>query len=300
MKVTTIKDERRFRIFSLAVMAVIAILCIIPFILMLSSSFMSESEIALRGYSFLPKELCLDAYDYLWKKRYTIGACYGLSIFVTVFGTLANLAITALCAYPLSRQDFKYRNLFAFLIFFTLLFNGGMTASYIVWTRIFNIKNTIWALLLPNALVNAMNILIVRNYYVSNIPYSLIEAAKMDGASEMRVFVQIVCPLSVPVFATVGLFASINYWNNWINGMYYITDSKLYTITIYLNKILTDLSALRGGSMMAEQALLANTSMPASSVRMAVPIIAVLPILLIYPFVQKQLIKGLVVGAVKG
>lgn len=295
-----IKDERTFHNIALVCMIILSIYCVVPFILMLSTSLSSEQALATGGYSFWPKELSFAAYDYLWAKRITIGRCYAMTIIVTVVGTVGNLVLTSLFAYPLSRHDFKYRNVFAFILFFTVLFNGGLTASYIVWTRLFNIKNTIWALILPGSLMGAMSVLMVRNYFNANIPYAIIEAARLDGASDMRIYATIMVPLSKPVMTTIGLFAALGYWNNWTNGLYYITDTKLYTIQVYLKKLMDNISFLKSGDTAAESAALAYKSMPTEGARMAIAIIAILPILCVYPFIQKELVRGMVVGGVKG
>lgn len=296
----TMRDEKVFHNIALVVMILLAIYCIIPFILMLSVSLSSESSLAQYGYSFWPKEFSFAAYDYLWAKRITIGRCYAMTIIVTVVGTLANLVLTSLFAYPLSRQDFKARNVFAFILFFTVLFNGGLTASYIIWTSVFHIKNTIWALILPGSLMGAMNVLMVRNYFNANIPYSIIEAARLDGANDMRIYAKIMVPLSKPVMTTIGLFAALGYWNNWTNGLYYISDTKLYTIQVYLKKLMDNIAFLKSGDTAAESAALAFKTMPTEGARMAIAIVAILPILLVYPFIQKELVRGMVVGGVKG
>ena len=298
-KVSQIKDERGFYILSLVLMAVLALFCVIPFILMISVSFSSETALA-HGYKFFPEEFSLSAYSYLWLKRATIFRAYGLTILVTVVGTAVNLLITSLFAYPLSRKDFRYRNIFAFILFFTCLFNGGMTASYIVWTRLFHVKDTIWAYLLPGALMGAMNVLMVRNYYNANIPYAIIEAARIDGANDVKIYTSIMLPLSKPVMTTIGLFAALGYWNNWTNGLYYITDSKLFTIQVYLKKLMDSIQFLKTSDLANESAMLAAQSLPTESARMAIAIIALLPILCVYPVIQGELSKGMVVGGVKG
>ncbi len=300
MNTTRMGSEKVFHYVALTVMILIAIYCITPFILMLSVSFSSEEAISKFGYRFWPSKFSTAAYSFLWAKRLTIGRCYLLTILVTTAGTLTNLVLTSLFAYPLSRKDFKARNVLAFVVFFTCMFNGGLTASYIVWTRIFHVKDTIWALILPGGLMGAMNVLLVRNYYSASIPYAIIEAARMDGAGELRIYSKIMVPLSKPVLATVGLFAAVGYWNNWTNGLYYITNSKLYTIQVYLQKLMNNITFLKTSSNMAEQAMLANLDLPTEGARMAIAIIAILPILMVYPFIQKELIKGLVVGSVKG
>lgn len=295
-----IRDGKGFHYFALAMMLLLSLFCVVPFFLMVAVSLSSENSLGQFGYQFWPSEFSTAAYKYLWAKRITIGNCYWLTIVTTVAGTLGNLVLTSLFAYPLSRQDFKQRNIFAFIAFFTVLFNGGLTATYIVWSSFFHIKNTIWALILPGGLLSAMNILMVRNYYSANIPFSIIEAAGLDGASDMRIYASIVVPLSKPVMATIGLFAAIGYWNNWTNGLYYISDAKLYTIQVYLKHLMDNIAYLKSSSNMVESVALASQSMPTESARMAIAIVAIIPILLVYPFIQKQLVKGMVVGGVKG
>ena len=186
-KIVLMKGEKEFHYIALVIMVLMMIFCLVPLILMLAVSFSSENSL-LHGYRFIPDEWSLDAYAFMWAKRATISRAYGLTILVTVVGTALSLVITSMFAYPLSRKDFKPRNVVAFILFFTMLFNGGMTATYIVWTRLFHIKDTLWAYLLPGALMNGMNVLLVRNYFNANIPYSIIEAARMDGATDRSWF----------------------------------------------------------------------------------------------------------------
>jgi len=155
---------------------------------------------------------------------------YGVTILVTCLGTLMSVMITTMLAYPMSRPNFRYRNALAFFVFFTMLFNGGVVASYIMWSRVFQIKDTIWALIIPNYLVTAFNVFLVRNYYVTAVPLSVIESAQIDGASELTIFFKIMLPLAVPSVATISLFTGLIYWNDWINGLYYLTDARLYGI----------------------------------------------------------------------
>ncbi len=298
--VTKIQDQQQFHVVAMIIMSLVALYCVIPFFLMLSVSFSTEASLVNYGYQFFPREFSTDAYEYLWAKRFTIFRAYGLTILVTVVGTLANLAITSLFAYPLSRRDFRPRNFFAFLIFFSIMFNGGLTSTYIIWTQLFHIKNTIWALLLPGGLMGAMNVLLVRNFYSASIPFEIVEAARIDGANEFKIYARIMLPLSKPVMATIGLFASIGYWNNWTNGLYYITDAKLYTIQVYLKKLMDNIEFLKSSTDSFEAAGLATRTLPTEGARMAVAIIALIPILMVYPLVQKQMIKGLIVGGVKG
>ena len=180
-----------------------------------------------------------------------------------------------------------------------MLFNGGIVPSYIMWTRFFHIKDTIWALMIPNYLVSAFNVILVKNYFQNSIPDSLIEAAQLDGASEFQIFVKVMLPLAVPTVATISLFTGIAYWNDWTNGLYYVNNEKFYSIQQLLMKIMSNIQALRSNS----NASLLGTGavdLPSTSVRMAMAVIGILPIVIIYPFVQKYLVKGVIVGAVKG
>lgn len=300
MKKREKSSEKRFRNVSLVILLILTVVCVLPFILMFSASITDEQALIQDGYRFWPRKVSFATYQYLWAKKETIFRAYGVSILVTGVGTLINVMLTSMFAYPLSRKDFKYRNVFAFLIFFTMLFNGGLTASYIIWTRYMHVKNTIWALLLPNYLMGAMNILLVRNYYTSSIPDAILEAARIDGAAEMQIYTKIMLPLSKPVLITISLFAGIAYWNDWTNGLYYVTDQKLYSINVYLNNLMNNIKMLSQQSSLTEGANLAGLDLPAVGVRMAIAMIAVLPVLLIFPLIQKQLIKGVVVGGVKG
>lgn len=295
-----VNSEKRFKAICAVIMILFAAFCVLPFILMISASITEESALMNFGYKFIPKKLSFDAYKYLWAKRETIGRAYYITIIVTLIGTTLNVIITSMFAYPLSRTDFKPRHFFAFFIFFTMLFNGGMTASYIICTQFFHIKNTIWALLFPNYLMSGMNVLLVRNYYVGSIPTSILEAARIDGASEMKIYRRVLLPLSKPVIITVAMFAGMAYWNDWSNAMYYITNQKLYSINAYLNNLQNNIKLLSMQSSMTEGINLQGLSLPTIGARMAIAMIAVLPVLVIFPFIQAELIKGVVIGGVKG
>jgi putative aldouronate transport system permease protein len=292
------RDERGFKRFSLFMMLLISLLTFLPFVLMVVSSFTDETTLIRDGYSFFPEKFSLDAYFYIYQNMSTFLRAYGVSIFVTVVGTTVSLVITAMIAYPIARRDFKYRNVLAFIVFFTMLFSGGVVPTYIMWTKVFSIQNTIFALILPNYLLSAFNVFLVVNFFRNNVPVSLIESAQIDGASEMKIFFKIMLPLSVPVLATVGLFTALIYWNDWINALYFISDSKLYGIQNLLINLMNNIQFLNSSS--ANAALGANTvTLPSTAVRMAMGVIGILPILLALPFLQKYLIKGVVIGAVK-
>ncbi|NLL73488.1 MAG: carbohydrate ABC transporter permease [Clostridiales bacterium] len=293
-----VTDEKRFKAFATVILTILTIITLLPIILIVIGSFTDESSLISNGYSYFPKEWSLDAYYYLINQGKLIFRAYGITILVTVAGTVTSVLFTTMLAYPMSRKSFKYRNILSFFVFFTMLFNGGIVSSYMMWTNIFSIKNTIWALILPNYLVTAFNVFLVRNFYENNIPEAIIESAQIDGATELRIFWKMIVPLSVPTVATISLFTALLYWNDWLNGLYYITKSELFGIQNLLIKIMNNVQFLKSGS--SNFLGVGNVELPGTSVRMAMAVIGILPIIIVYPFIQKYFIKGVVVGAVKG
>ena len=288
------------RIITNAVMIILCLCCILPFLLLIASSLTSDSALLKYGYSFIPKEFSTAAYDYLLGAGKTILRAYGMTILVTTVGTICNVILTMLIAYPLSRKDLPLRNFISFFVFFTMLFTGGMVPSYIIWTQVFHIKDTIFAQILPGYLLSAFNIIMMRTYFTTNVPADIIDASRIDGASEMTILWKIVIPLSKPIVATIALMTALVYWNDWINGLYYITrNTKLYTIQNVLNTMVNNAQFLATQAN-AGQLLGAGASIPSVSVRMAVAVVAVIPILVLYPFFQKSFVKGIVIGGVKG
>lgn len=292
-------DVKRFQVFATVALAILAVFALLPIILIAIASVTDENVLVSTGYTFLPSKLSLDSYYYMVKQSQMILRSYSVTITVTLLGTLGSVLLTTTLAYPLARPDFKYRNLLAFFVFFTMLFNGGVVSSYIMWTRVFAIKNTIWAMVVPNYLVTAFNVFLVRNYYANSIPHALVESAQIDGAGELQIFFKIMLPLAIPTVATISLFTGIIYWNDWVNGLYYISDSKMYGLQNLLIRIMNNIQFLKVSS---NAALLGtqNIDLPGSSVRMAMAMIGILPIMIIFPFVQKYFIKGVVLGAIKG
>lgn len=277
-------------------MILITLFCLLPFLLLIVSSFTDEATLIRDGYSFFPQKLSLNAYRYLLVDSTAIVRGYLISITVTAIGTIANLLITVMFAYPLSRRDLPMRNFFAFFLFFTMLFNGGLVPTYMMWTQTFHIKNTLFALLIPGLLMSAFNVIMMRTYINSNIPDAVIEAARIDGAGEFRLLLQIVLPMSLPIVATLALLAGLAYWNDWLNGLYYITDDRLFSIQVILNRMLTKTEMLK-------QAATTGVSMgpmPEVGIKMAVAVLGALPVLIVYPFFQRYFVKGIAIGAVKG
>jgi putative aldouronate transport system permease protein len=284
---------------STIILSILTFFTLMPIVLIVLASITDEKTLLGSGYSFFPKKLSLDAYYYMIRQKALILRAYGVSLLVTSTGTVLGALLTTTLAYPMSRKNFKYKNALAFFVFFTMLFNGGVVPSYIMWTNLFHIKNTIWALIFPNYLVLAFNVFLVRNYYANNIPDSLIESAKIDGASEIIIFIKIMFPLAIPVVATISLFTALIYWNDWINALYYITKPQLFGIQNLLIRIMENIMYLKSGA--AGSAIgAAKVELPGTAVRMAMAVIGILPIAITFPMVQKHFIKGVVVGAVKG
>lgn len=277
----------------------LCVMCVAPFVLLIISSFTSEDVLIKYGYSFFPKKWSLQSYSYLWQKIGVIARAYGVTIFVTVVGTVCSLVITIMFAYALSRKELPFRLQISFFVFFTMLFNGGLIPTYMMWTGTFHIKNTIFALIIPSLLMNAFYVIMMRSFFTANIPDSLMEAARIDGAGEYRILVEIVVPLSVPMIATLALMVGLGYWNDWLNGLYYLTDSRLFSIQNVLNKMISDIQFLQTNTSTVSSAI-DISKMPSVGIRMAIAVIGALPVLVVYPFFQKYFVKGIVVGGVKG
>ena len=293
-------DEKRFQGIAHIFMIIFSVLALIPFILLIVASFTDNNWAILNGFSFFPKEWSLGAYKFIMNSWKTIGMAYVMTIIVTAIGTGLSILFTTLLAYGLSNSDVPGNKIISFLVVFTMLFNGGLVATYYTYTSMLHIKDTLWALIIPNLMMNAFSIILVKNYFITSIPDGLIEAARIDGASEFRIFFKIVFPLSKPIVATVGLMTGLNYWNDWQNGLYYLTQrngSKFFTIQVVLNSINENINFLATGSGMS---VTSATSMPTTTARMAIAVIGILPVLIVYPFFQKYFVKGITLGGVKG
>lgn len=283
------------------VMITLCVICVIPFLLIVISSFTEESTLMMNGYSFFPEKWSTYAYTYiLGGGGHNVIHGYFVSIGVTVVGTILSILMTTLFAYPLSRKDLPLRNIFAFFVFFTMLFNGGLVPSYMMWTRVFHIKNTYAALLFPTLLMNAFYVIMMRTYFSTTIPEELIEAARLDGGSEITILRKVVAPLSKPMVATLAFMIGLGYWNDWMNGLYYVTDTTYFSIQNILNRMLQDVQFLSTAA--ATQASMGNivSNLPTTGIRMSVAVIGLLPIMIVYPFFQKYLVKGIMIGGVKG
>ena len=277
----------------------LAAMCIIPFIFVIIISFTSEQSLQMNGYKFWPEEWSLNAYKYIFGAGGTgpqIFKAYGITILVTISGTLLGLVIMTSFAYALSRKNFAYRKFFTKLIFIPMLFSGGMVASYLVNTRFLGIKNTLWALILPIC-VSSFHIIILRTFFKTTVPDAIVESAKIDGASELTVFTRIVLPISLP---TIGLFLTLGFWNDWFNAMLYIDRSALVPLQYLLIKIEGTMEFLaNNAAMLGTDGVSVANNLPKDTAKMAIVVITTLPIVFAYPFFQKYFVSGLTVGAVK-
>jgi putative aldouronate transport system permease protein len=278
-------------------MMILSLICIIPLVLLISSSFSDNLYVIKHGYSFIPKKFSLEAYSYLMNQAGYIFHAYFITIFITVVGTTVSLFMTTLLAYGLSRKDLPGNRFLTFFVFFTLLFNGGLVPTYMLYAQILGLKNTIFALLIPLLLMNGFNVLLARTFFSSDIPVAIIESANIDGASEFTIYVKIILPLSLPIMATLGLFVGVGYWNDWYNGLIYLTNTNLFSLQNVLNQILLNVQFLLQNSTASSH--IDTSKIPGETVRMAIAVIGVVPILFIYPFFQKYFVKGIVMGAVK-
>lgn len=253
-----------------------------------------------KGFSLFPNEISFEAYKFLFNDFSEIARAYGVTIVATLIGTIVSLLITALFAYPLSRPSLPFRRTLSFYIFFTMLFGGGLAPWYITYVNMLGIKNTIFSMIIPNLLLSAFNVLLMRSFFSTTIPETVIESATIDGASEITIFFKIVVPLSLPIMATIGLFNTLAYWNDWYNCMLFIDKPDLYNIQYLMTKTLTNIQYLLMKSNSSAQVGELLAKMPRESVRMALAIVGVAPLLFAYPFFQKYYISGITSGAVKG
>lgn len=290
-----IENRKGYDIVIHTIMIVFCILCLAPFVLLVSASFTKESVLLADGYFFWPREFSTEAYRFLLSSS-SIFRAYGVTILVTVIGVVAGVLVTTLVAYPLSIPDIPGKRIISFMIFFTMLFSGGLVPSYMMWTQTFHIKNTLAALIFPSLLTNGFTIMMMRTYFQTNIPGEILESARIDGANEWYILFKVVLPMSLPILATVGIMTGITYWNDWSNNLYYITEPELNSIQGLLNRMLNNAQYMKQLAARGAQ----DTGSPTASVRMAVVVLGTVPIMCVYPFFQKYFAKGMTIGAVKG
>ncbi|MBS5520878.1 MAG: carbohydrate ABC transporter permease [Clostridiales bacterium] len=293
------KEHRITQVIAHLFCGIAALMALLPFILLIIASFTDNEWAELNGYSYFPQALSLEAYKYILASLDTIGRAYLMTIIVTAVGTFLSIIITSLFAWALCRDGLPGIKLVNFMLVLTLLFNGGIVANYYIYANVYHIRNTIWALIIPSLLMNAFNVILMKNYYKNSIPAALLEAARIDGGGELYIFFKVVMPLSIPILATIGLMTGLMYWNDWMNGLYYLTPregSRFYTIQIVLNNINENVQALASS---ASSLGVSVTELPSTTIRMAIATVGILPILVIYPFFQKYFVRGITLGSVK-
>lgn len=279
----------------------VSLACLLPVLLVISISFSDENTVVANGFKFFPEKFSLDAYGYLYNQLSQIITAYGVTIFVTVVGTLLSLLLIALYAYPLSRRELRHRNKFALFIFLTMIFNGGLVPWYLVYVNFLHLKDSVWSLIIP-LLLQPFFVIIMRTFFQTTIPDSIIESATIDGASEVKIFYKIILPLSLPVLATIGLFNTLNYWNDWFLSLIFITKSNGISLQYLMYKTLLNIQYLTTNENAASQLskMGAVVNLPSQTLRMAMAVVGMGPIIFAYPFFQKYFVKGLTIGAVKG
>jgi len=278
------------------ILSLLAICCIMPFIIILSSSVSDEMTIIKEGFRIFPKDFSWTAYKLIFQYPEDLLRAYGVTIVITASGAVGGLLITSLVAYTLSRREFILRGPLNFYVFFTMLFNGGLVPYYILVANVYDLKGTLWALILP-LMVNAWNVLIMRTFFVQ-IPEALIEAARIEGAGEYRIFFRIMIPLSTPVFATIGLFLVMSYWNDWFQALLFIDDRKQLPLQYLLYNVLRNAMEVANLSQVGGQTI--NAVMPTESLKMATVVLTVAPMTIVFLSIQRYFVRGITIGSVKG
>lgn len=282
-----------------AILTILSLLSLIPFVFVIIISLTDEESLAMNGYRFIPKKWSLHAYKYIIDAGENIIRSYGVTILVTVVGTILGLFLIGTYAYALSRRTYAFRSFFTKVITVPMLFSGGMIANYLIVTKVLMLKNSVWALILPLAM-NSFNIIVMRTFFKTSIPDSVVESAKIDGASEWRLFFKIVIPMALPGLATIGLFLTLGYWNDWFNAMMYIDNQDWIPLQYLLIKIESSIDFLASNkSLMGVEGIQAAANMPKETIKMAIVVISTLPIIFAYPFFQRYFVNGLTIGAVK-
>ncbi|WP_159886955.1 carbohydrate ABC transporter permease [Paenibacillus puerhi] len=276
------------------ILTVFSIYCLIPFWAVVASSFSSEASLLRDGYTLFPKEFSLDAYKLIFQDN-TIYKSYGVTIFITLVGTTLSMIFTSALSYAISVKSVKYRNSIAFYVYFTMLFHGGLVASYLLISKYLGMKDSIWVLIIPS-MISAWNMFLLRNFFAS-IDESLAESAKIDGANDAYILFRIILPVSLPALATIGLFYALGYWNKWFDALLYISNKDLFPLQYLIQRIMNNLDYV---NQLAADVSIPNFIPPAMSVRLATTIVTIGPIIFLYPFLQKYFVKGLMVGSVKG
>lgn len=291
----TLNYKTRTKMLHMVILVFIGVVCVIwliPLVMIVSASFTEEATLVNTGYQLIPPKFSLEAYRWLGNDPSMLVNAYGVTVIVTAVGTVVGVFIMALLAYVLSRRDFKLRTVLTFIVFFTMLFNGGLVPYYINMSRVLGVKDSLWALILPY-LVTPFYVLLLRTYF-SALPKDLFDAARVDGAGEWRIFFQIVVPLSTPALATVGLFTMLQYWNDMYQALLFIENQRLYPLQFTLYRLLVNTQ------MLNELTVQSGIPVPHLSVTMAMAVIALGPVIFAFLFVQKYFVRGITLGSIKG
>lgn len=285
-----------FQIISYTLLALGAVVCVFPFLVIISGSITDNNAILLEGYSILPRDVTLDAYRTIFKAPKDILQAYKMTFYYTAVGTSVGLVMITMTAYVISRKEFKYRNTVSFLIYFTSIFGGGMIPWYLMYANVLNMKGSTFAIWFP-ALMSPFLVILMRTFITGTVPDAIMESAKIDGAGHMTIFLRIVLPVLGPGLATVGLFLALGYWNDWYRSSMFSTSSETWELQFYLYDMLNATTALK---QMAQSTSISTAELPTQSVKLAMAVVATGPVLLFYPFVQRYFVSGITVGAVKG
>ncbi len=299
-KVKRGKDVIALNIIAYCFCGLMALICLVPFLMILAGSFSSETAIMKNGFSLFPQNFSLEAYKTVFREPLVVIRAYATTICLTIAGTLLGLALQTMTAYVLARKEFEWRNVFSFFFYFTTLFSGGLVPYYLLIRQTLHLTDSYLALLLP-LLFSVYNLLIMKSY-ILGIPDSLIDAAKIDGCGEFRTLVQVVLPLIKPALATVGLFIALAYWNDWYNAMLYINSEEKYPLQYFLYQQINNIESYKKliANGTVSSAVVSSVSLPTQTLKMALTIVVTGPIVLAYPFVQKYFVQGITIGAVKG
>lgn len=290
--------SKAYQVLLITILCILCALVVLPFLLLVSISFSEESDIVYNGYKLWPENFSVASYRYLLGNSTAVFDAYKVTIFYSLVGMALSVLLTAMMAYPLTRRNLKGRKFMSFYIYFTMLFGGGMVPSYILITQYLHLDNTLLVYIIPG-LMSPWNVFMARSFF-SDLPEEMIESAKIDGATEYRIFFNFVIPLSKPVLATIALNVFLLKWNEWMTCMLYITNSKLYSLQYLLQSIMENIRVLQEAQASGTGLMLSESEIPAETVRMAMAVIAAGPAVLVFPFFQKYFVKGMTVGSVKG
>ena len=284
-------------VFFLVAVAII----LVPFALLIVVSFTDNTTLVTEGYRFVPSQWSLEAYQFLFSNPRLVRDAYGVTIIVTVLGTFGHVTLGALVGYSLTKTKMPGHGFFTFMVFFTMLFHGGLVSSYIINTQLLGFRNNFRGLILP-LMFNVWHVLILRTYFATSIPASIEESAKIDGANDLRIFFQIIVPLSKPVLATIALFAALIYWNDWFNSLLYINDERMYSLQFVMLQTLRQIEMMERLLAMGASGDVIDRlrDLPDEAVRFAMVVVSIGPIILAYPFFQRYFVKGVTIGALKG